>query len=126
MVHSICFWEEPVWESAISIIIDGDRVEQSNLNRQHYILPDVRRLKTEVLSERLKAIAPDADIEFTPIYMTKENLPMYALDCDVAVNALDFSISVPFLFDRYYVRKISRCSIPIILVGSVVCLSFAL
>lgn len=29
----------------------------------------------------------------------------YALDCDVAVNALDFSTSVPFLFDCYYVGK---------------------
>ena len=86
-------------------IIDGDRVEQSNLNRQNYVLSDVGRLKAEVLSERLKAIAPDAEIEFTPVYLTEENLTTYALDCDVAVNALDFSTSVPFLFDCYYVGK---------------------
>lgn len=86
-------------------IIDGDRVELSNLNRQNYVLSDVGRLKAEVLSERLKAIASDADISFTPVYLTKENLATYALDCDVAINALDFSTSVPFLFDRYYVGK---------------------
>lgn len=86
-------------------IIDGDRVELSNLNRQNYVLSDVGRLKAEVLSERLKAIAPEADIGFTPVYLTEENLATYALDCDVAVNALDFSTSVPFLFDRYYVDK---------------------
>lgn len=86
-------------------IIDGDRVELSNLNRQNYVLSDVGRLKAEVLSERLKSIAPDADIRFTPIYLTEENLATYALDCDVAINALDFSTSVPFLFDRHYVGR---------------------
>ena len=86
-------------------IIDGDRVELSNLNRQNYVSTDVGRLKAEVLSERLKAIAPDADIRFTPVYLTEENMAMHALDCDAAINALDFSTSVPFFFDRYYVEK---------------------
>lgn len=91
-------------------IIDGDRVEHSNLNRQNYVLSDVGKLKAKVLSDRLKAIDPNADIKFTPVYLTEENLKTYALDCDVAVNALDFSSSVPFLFDRHYIKK----NIPVI------------
>lgn len=86
-------------------IIDGDRVELSNLNRQNYVLSDIGRFKAEVLAERLTSIVPEADIQYTTAYLTEDNLKHYALDCDVAINALDFSTSMPFVFDRHYIER---------------------
>ncbi len=41
-------------------IVDGDRIHESNLNRQlPALLPEVGKLKTEVLGRRLKAVNPD-------------------------------------------------------------------
>ncbi len=39
-------------------IIDGDKVEKSNLNRQNYRLEDVGNYKAESLAKRLLSINP--------------------------------------------------------------------
>mgnify|MGYP003228468150 CR=1 FL=1 len=44
-------------------LVDFDRVDESNLNRQHYFLRDVGRLKTEALAEQLLAINPALKIK---------------------------------------------------------------
>lgn len=40
------------------ILIDHDIVEPSNLNRQHYFLDDIGRLKVEALADHLRRINP--------------------------------------------------------------------
>lgn len=44
-------------------IVDGDIVEESNLNRQNYCQKDIGRYKAEVLSERLLSINSHAEID---------------------------------------------------------------
>lgn len=82
-------------------IIDGDHVETSNLNRQNYTFSDVNKLKAEAISDRLKRINPNANITYYPIFLTEQNLYDYVTrECHVAINALDFTSNVPFLFDK--------------------------
>lgn len=82
-------------------IVDGDRVELSNLNRQNYSESDIGSLKAEVLKKRLLEINSSATIDVFPQFITVENLADFNLaSYRVAVNALDFSTQVPFLFDN--------------------------
>ncbi|BBE17816.1 sulfur carrier protein adenylyltransferase ThiF [Aquipluma nitroreducens] len=82
-------------------IIDGDKVELSNLNRQNYIRTDIGKFKVESLKERLLQINQDARIEAITEFLTKENITGY-LDkgFDVAINTIDFTSDIPFLFDE--------------------------
>ncbi len=81
-------------------IIDGDKVELSNLNRQNYTREDIGKFKAESLGMRLLSINPYADIRFHNEFITLENLGRLITDCDIAINALDFTDSTPFDFDK--------------------------
>ena len=81
-------------------IIDGDKVELSNLNRQNYIRSDIGKFKAEVLAERLLKINPNADISFHCEFITNDNLLRLVNNCDIAVNALDFRNDIPLKFDE--------------------------
>ena len=45
-------------------IIDGDKVEENNLNRQNYTENDIGRYKAKCLAERLQSINPNAQIDY--------------------------------------------------------------
>lgn len=45
-------------------LVDGDKVELSNLNRQNYVGVDIGKQKSEQIYERLKSINPQANIKF--------------------------------------------------------------
>ncbi|WP_223582366.1 HesA/MoeB/ThiF family protein [Sphingobacterium sp. GVS05A] len=92
------------------IIIDGDLVELTNLNRQNYVAGDIGVNKAIALKERLMAINPDAKIIAYPEFLSKGNLYSLDLNCKVAINAMDFSSDIPFLFDEYMAQK----NIPVI------------
>lgn len=85
-------------------IIDGDRVELSNLNRQNYLLEDIGKMKAERLQKRLAGINPNANIIFKPYFITENNIQDLNIDqYDIAINTLDFSSKIPFLFDEFCV-----------------------
>ena len=81
-------------------IVDGDKVKESNLNRQNYTEKDIGRYKAECLAERLQSINPDAQIDFHTKFLTPDNIEKILNDHDVAINALDFKDDTPFVFDR--------------------------
>ncbi len=82
-------------------IVDGDKVELSNLNRQNYVRADIGKFKVEALKDRLLQINQEARIEAIPEFLTTENITDY-LDngFDVAINTIDFTSDIPFLFDE--------------------------
>lgn len=86
-------------------IIDGDKVEISNLNRQNYNNTDIGKYKVEALTERLKSINPRAEITSMCLYINKENVKKIVNNYDIAINALDFSSDTPFLFDDLCQKK---------------------
>lgn len=56
------------------ILIDGDKYEESNLNRQiGATLETIGKYKTDVLKERIEKINPYITIKSMPIFLTKEN-----------------------------------------------------
>ena len=81
-------------------LIDGDKVELSNLNRQNYTKANIGFNKAEVLEHRLHSINANAAINVIPYYLTEDNFDNMEMNYDVAINALDFSTKMPFKFDE--------------------------
>lgn len=71
------------------ILIDFDRVDISNLNRQQYKASQVGRCKTEALSENLKEIAPYIELETHTVRITESNVVELLKDADVICEAFD-------------------------------------
>lgn len=57
-------------------LIDFDRVDITNLNRQQYFIHQIGMAKTEALSEILLAINPYLTIQKDAVRITKENVPV--------------------------------------------------
>lgn len=74
------------------VLIDGDRVEVSNLNRQVlYSEPDIGRLKTEVAAERLGAFNSAMRLETVAERLQGVEAIAAAIEgCDVVIDAADW------------------------------------
>ena len=72
------------------VIIDGDRVERSNLHRQpvHHDA-DVGRPKAESAADTLRALNPDIEVTAVSEFLTAENALRLLGGCDVVVNGSD-------------------------------------
>jgi len=80
-------------------IIDGDIVEESNLNRQNYIYNDIDRPKVYALRNRLQEINPHAKIKYYNQYLNFDNVNDIIAGHSIAINALDFTTDLPLVFD---------------------------
>lgn len=81
-------------------IVDGDKVEISNLNRQNYTEADLGQYKAECLSKRLLSINPQAKISFHNFFINENNVENLVENHNIAINALDFNSDIPFVFDN--------------------------
>ena len=72
-------------------LVDFDRVDVSNINRQLMATSQtVGQVKVDVLRERLLAINPHADITALPILFNEESAPSFRLeDYDFIIDAID-------------------------------------
>ncbi|OAT81676.1 sulfur carrier protein ThiS adenylyltransferase ThiF [Desulfotomaculum copahuensis] len=70
-------------------IVDFDRVEQSNLNRQFFFAKQVGRLKVLALQENLLQINPELEIEVLTEKIAENNVSTLFDHCDAVVEALD-------------------------------------
>ena len=70
-------------------IIDFDRVEPSNLNRQFYFRDQIGRLKVEMLAENLRRIRADVRIETVAVRIDAANCQEILADCRLIVEGLD-------------------------------------
>lgn len=82
-------------------IVDFDRVEYSNLNRQFYFAHQVGRLKVESLEENLLQINPELEIEVLPLKIEQKNVACMFEDCDAVVEALDRPEDKRLVVDTY-------------------------
>ncbi len=70
-------------------LVDFDRVEESNLNRQQYFLPQVGKYKTDAICEVIQKINPHLTVHTQCITVTAENaLPLFR-EYDVVCEAFD-------------------------------------
>ena len=86
-------------------IVDGDKVEESNLNRQNYSNSDIGKYKAACLKKRLMDINPHANIAHHNVYIDRDNVESLIEGHDVAVNALDLKSDIPFYFDELCSQK---------------------
>ena len=70
-------------------LIDFDRVDMTNLNRQQYFLKDLGQYKTEALRANLKQINPFTDITIDTVKVTDENVPTLFEHEDIICEAFD-------------------------------------
>jgi len=82
-------------------IVDGDIVEESNLNRQNYIHQDIGHSKIYALKKRLKEINPEANIIIYNKYFNHNNVKDIIKGHSIAINALDFTTDLPLVFDDF-------------------------
>lgn len=71
------------------LLVDFDKVELSNLNRQYYFLADVGRYKAQTLAERLRQINPYGDFCAAADKITPQNLVELFSGCAIICEALD-------------------------------------
>ena len=70
-------------------IIDFDRVDISNLNRQQYYPEQLGLYKAEALYDTLSRIAPYCGIRSESVKLTEENIPELLADADIICEAFD-------------------------------------
>lgn len=71
------------------ILIDFDKVDITNLNRQQYKMSQLGRLKTECCLENLRDISPYTEIEIHTVKLTEENIPELLGKADIICEAFD-------------------------------------
>ena len=64
------------------VIVDGDKVELSNLNRQNYVKSDIGKPKAECLAKRLLKINPKAKIKYYNVFIDNDNITSFCNGCD--------------------------------------------
>ena len=70
-------------------LIDFDRVDLTNLNRQQYAVGQLGQYKTDALRETLALISPYCDVTCDTIRVTEENLPDLLKTEDYICEAFD-------------------------------------
>ncbi len=82
-------------------LVDFDRVECSNLNRQFYFVDQIGKHKVEVLRENLLRISPKAAIETARLRLTAENMLDTFSDCRLVVEGFDEQNSKKLLLEAF-------------------------
>jgi len=70
-------------------LVDFDRIEPSNLNRQFFFADQIGELKVEALAKNLRRINPELDLELYSERISTDNIEHFFHDCDIWVEALD-------------------------------------
>ena len=70
-------------------LIDFDRVDMTNLNRQQYFLKDLGQYKTEALRSNLHQINPFIEITIDTVKVTDENVPTLFENESIICEAFD-------------------------------------
>ena len=70
-------------------IIDFDRVDISNLNRQQYFPEQLGQFKADALYDTLKRIAPYCEIVREQVKLDEDNIPKLLADDDIIAEAFD-------------------------------------
>jgi molybdopterin/thiamine biosynthesis adenylyltransferase/molybdopterin synthase catalytic subunit/rhodanese-related sulfurtransferase len=80
-------------------LVDGDRLEASNLHRQTlYSLADVGQPKAELASARLRALNPDVDVQVHALRLAADNAPALVSQFDLVIDCTD-NFSTKFMLN---------------------------
>ncbi len=71
------------------VLVDFDKVEKSNLNRQYYFIDQIGKNKVDALKENIEKINPEVKIEIINQKLLKGSMEEPFKDIDVTIEALD-------------------------------------
>jgi len=71
------------------VLIDGDKVELSNINRQGYSSHDVGKFKVNALAKRLRQINPHVQIKKYPVFVDLGNAARLVHKADIIIDSID-------------------------------------
>ncbi|MDD7404183.1 MAG: sulfur carrier protein ThiS adenylyltransferase ThiF [Butyribacter sp.] len=83
-------------------LIDFDKVDISNLNRQQYRLKDIGRNKTECLKEIIQDINPYLTIKTDTVRVTEDNIQELFEQEDIICEAFDRPEAKSMLVDGFF------------------------
>lgn len=87
------------------IIYDFDIVEPSNLNRQHYGVNDIGKMKAETTAERIKELLPYVAVEPRNELVDEEVLSSVYEEGDIFIEAFDAVSSKVMAYDFFAGRE---------------------
>lgn len=71
------------------ILVDFDKVEESNLNRQNFFYDQIGRFKVDATLENLRRIAPDANLEGHNLRLTPERIVEVFANAHIVAECFD-------------------------------------
>ena len=71
------------------LVIDGDHVEPSNLNRQQYFPRHLGMPKVAALAEQLQELSPGLDVDARQLWLNKDTIPGLLPMAHIWIEALD-------------------------------------
>jgi sulfur carrier protein ThiS adenylyltransferase len=83
------------------VIVDFDKIEYSNLNRQFYFYHQIGRPKVEVLQDNLLSINPDLRLKIMQQRIEESNVESIFGKCHIVVEAFDQSEYKKMLVEQY-------------------------
>ncbi|MGW8195144.1 MAG: sulfur carrier protein ThiS adenylyltransferase ThiF [Desulforhopalus sp.] len=95
-------------------LVDFDRVEPSNLNRQFYFADQVGRKKVDMLALNLQRINPELSLTTACTRITPNNIEDLFSCCDIIVEGLDGEADKKLLLESFCRNKslvVSACGI---------------
>ena len=94
------------------VIIDADKIDVSNLNRQLMTdIHNVGKYKTDILEERIKNINPSCKVEKINEFITPENLNLiFDFKPDFIIDAIDTLKTKKALIKECLIRKVKFIS----------------
>ncbi|RYD04214.1 hypothetical protein N752_15330 [Desulforamulus aquiferis] len=82
-------------------LVDFDKIEMSNLNRQFFFMSQVGQPKVEALKKNLLDINPDLEIRLFENKIEPANVAQFFYDCDAVVEALDSPVYKRLVVESY-------------------------
>lgn len=70
-------------------IVDFDKVDATNLNRQFYFSGQLGMVKADTLEKNLKSIDPEINVEKANMRLMENNIAETFRDCDIVVEGFD-------------------------------------
>jgi sulfur carrier protein ThiS adenylyltransferase len=71
------------------VLVDFDKLEESNLNRQYYFMDQIGKIKVEAIKENISRINPNVEVEIHNLKLLKGAMDVPFKDVDVVIEALD-------------------------------------
>lgn len=81
-------------------IVDFDRVEPSNLNRQFYFHDQIGSYKVDALAHNLLRVAPDLTVEKAVLKLDADNMVATFGDCCAVVEGFDGKVEKKLLLEN--------------------------